>query len=138
MNLTNARDHLNLAQKQWDSAATDSWEPAEPESCVSSVFYAYENVVVALAEAFGISWKKTHPSKVDIAGQLAKDGKVSKDISQLLVRLNVLRKDISYGEPGSSLLSEDLETLVSDLESMISEADAMISKLEEEASEGVQ
>jgi uncharacterized protein (UPF0332 family) len=137
MNLTNARDSLDRAQKQWDSAATDSWEPAEPESCVSSVFYAYENVVVALAEAFGISWKKTHANKVDIAVQLAKDGKVSKDISQLLVRLNGLRKDISYGEP-SNLLNEDLETLVSDLESMIDEVDAIICKLEEEAAEGVQ
>ena len=137
MNLTNARDHLDHAQKQLDSAATDSWEPAEPESCVSNVFYAYENVVVALAEASGIGWKKTHPSKVEIAARLAKDGKVSKDISQLLVRLNGLRKDISYGEHGSNLVREDLETLVSDLESMIDEADAIISKLEEEASGNV-
>jgi hypothetical protein len=52
MNLTNAREHLDRAQKQFNSAATDSWEPPEPESCVSSVFYAYENVMVALAEDY--------------------------------------------------------------------------------------
>jgi hypothetical protein len=136
MNLTNARDHLDLAQKQWDSAATDSWEPEEPASCVTSVFYAYENVVVALAEVFDIKWKKNHYDKADIAAQLAKDGKLSKDISQLMLRLNGLRKDVSYGEPGADLLNEDLETLVSDLESTIDEANEIVSGLEEAAAEG--
>src|SRR5262245_20510384 len=103
MNLTNARKHLNLARKQWDKAATDSWEPEEPESCVTNVFYAYENVVVALAEALGLEWKKNHYNKADIAAQLAKDGKLSKNISQLLMQLNALRKDVSYGEPGEDL-----------------------------------
>ena len=135
MDLTNARKHLDLARKQWDSAATDSWEPEEPASCVTSVFYAYENVVVALAEVFDIKWKKNHYDKADVAAQLAKGGKLSKDISQLMLRLNDLRKDVSYGEPGADLLNEDLETLVSDLESMIDEADEIVSKLEDEVAE---
>lgn len=97
MNLTNARNHLDLARKQWDNAATDSWEPEEPASCVTSVFYAYENVVVALAEVFDIKWKKNHYDKADIAAQLAKDGKLSKDISQLMLPLNGLRKDVYPG-----------------------------------------
>jgi hypothetical protein len=135
MDLIKARDHLELAQKQWDTAATDSWEPAEPESCVTNVFYAYENVIVAVAEALGIEWKKNHYRKAEIAAQLARDGKLSKDISQLMQQLNSLRKDISYGEPGADLLDEDLEALVTDLELMIDEVNNIISNLEDNAVE---
>jgi uncharacterized protein (UPF0332 family) len=136
MSLTTAREHLGHAKKQLDDAAVDSYAPEDPESCVTNVFYAYENVVVALAEAFDIKWKKNHFDKADVAAQLAKDGRLSKDLSQLMLRLNELRKNISYGEPGDDLLDEDLEALVSDLESMIDEADEVISRAEEEETEG--
>jgi hypothetical protein len=63
MDLKISRKHLELARKQLDNASTDSWEPAAPESCVANVFYAYENVVVALSEALDIPWKKTHKDK---------------------------------------------------------------------------
>ncbi len=135
MDLDKARTHLKLASKQRDKAATDSWEPEEPESCVTNVFYAYENIVVAVAEAVGAKWKKNHFDKADLAAKLANDGKLSTDISQLMLHLNDLRKDVSYGQPGAALLNEDLETLVSDLESMIDEAEELISQLEEEAVE---
>jgi hypothetical protein len=135
VNLAKARSHLALAREQWDKAATDSWEPKEPASCVTNVFYAYENVVVALAEGFGIKWKKNHYDKADIAARLAKERKISKDISDEMLRLNGLRKDVSYGDPGCDLGNEDLEALVSELESMIDEADEILSKLEDEAAE---
>ena|SRR2546423_11264931 len=108
MNLEEARNHLDLARKQWDKAATDSWEPKDAASCVTNVFYAYENVVVTLAECFTIKWKKNHYDKAEVAAKLAKDGKASKDISQEMLRLNDLRKDVSYGEPGYDLDNEEL------------------------------
>jgi uncharacterized protein (UPF0332 family) len=135
MGITDARVHLDLARKQWDDAQTDSWEPVEPASCVTNAFYAYENIVVALAEARGVKWKKNHYDKAEIAAQFAKNGTLTKDISALMLRLNALRKDVSYGEPGEDLGNEDLETLVSDLESMIDEADEIISDLEENSPE---
>ena len=48
MSIEKAREHIDLARKQWDDASVDSWEPEEPESCVSNVFYAYENLIVAV------------------------------------------------------------------------------------------
>ncbi len=135
MDLIEARDHLDLAKKQWDSAATDSWEPEEPESCVSNVFYAYENVIVALCEALNVEWTKNHYKKAEIAEELAKQGKVSKDVSKIMLHLNELRKDVSYGEPGAALLNEDLEALVSELEHFIGEAENIVSTLEDEATE---
>jgi hypothetical protein len=132
MDLEQARNHLDLARKQCDKAATDSWEPQEPASCVTNVFYAYENVIVALAECFTIKWKKNHYDKADVAAQLAKEGRITTDVSQELLRLNTLRKDVSYGEPGHDLINEDLEGLVSELESFIDESDEILSKLEDQ------
>jgi hypothetical protein len=135
MNLAEARKHLDLARKQFDKAATDWWEPADPPSCVTNVFYAYENVVVALAECFSIKWKKNHYHKAEVAAQLAKDGKVTTDISDEMLRLNDLRKDVSYGEPGDDLCNEDLENLVTELENFIDEAEEILTRLEDEAAE---
>jgi hypothetical protein len=91
--------------------------------------------VVALSEALGIKWSKSHPVQAKIAAQLATAGKLSKDVSQLMAELNALRKDGSYGESGTDLLNRDLETLVLDLESMIDEADEIISRREGQAAE---
>jgi hypothetical protein len=132
MNLTEARKRFEHAKKQLDEAASDSWEPQDPPSCVTNVFYAYENLIVALAEAFDVKWTKNHYDKAEIAARLAKDGKLSKDISGLLLHLNDLRKDVSYGEPGTDLLEEDLEGLVTDLESTVDEVDGTNSDIEEE------
>jgi hypothetical protein len=46
-----AQKHLGLARKQCDRATTDSWDPADAASCVTNVFYSYENLIVAVAEA---------------------------------------------------------------------------------------
>ena len=135
MNLEEARNHLDLARKQFDQAQIDSWEPQEPASCVTNVFYAYENVIVALADCYDIKWKKNHYDKAEVAAKLANDGKVTKNISQEVLRLNTLRKDVSYGEPGHDLENEDLEGLVSELEIFIDEAEEILSGLEDEASD---
>jgi hypothetical protein len=133
MSIKKAREHVNLARKQWDDASVDSWEPEEPESCVSNVFYAYENVIVAAAEAFGIRWKRNHYDKAELAAKLAQEGKVKTDIHDLMLHLNDLRKDISYGEPGSDLLDKDLYQLVADLEAMVDEVEEIVAAKEREA-----
>src|SRR6266852_1274892 len=121
MSLDKAREHIDLASEQWERAASDSWEPADSSSCVTNAFYAYENLIVAAAEAHDLAWARNHYKKADLATELFKKNILTKDLHDELLRLNDLRKDVSYGEPGSELADEDLETLVSDLEHMIEE-----------------
>jgi uncharacterized protein YutE (UPF0331/DUF86 family) len=136
MSLRAAREHLNRATKQWERAASDAWEPADPASCVTNAFYAYENVIVAVAEAKSLAWAKNHYKKAELAKELAQEKVLSKDLSDRLLRLNDLRKDVSYGEPGMELSDEDLESIVSELEGTIGEVEGIVSGLEEEAYEG--
>jgi hypothetical protein len=63
-----ARAHLDLARKQWERASSDAWEPTDPASCVTNVFYAYENLIVAVAEARGREWAKSHYKKSRFGG----------------------------------------------------------------------
>jgi hypothetical protein len=103
MSLEIARQHLDLASVQLDRAQTASWEPAEPESCVSNAFYAYENLIVAVAEAKDVAWARNHYRKADLAKEFAEQMVLSVDLSGTLLHLNDLRKDVSYGEPGFDL-----------------------------------
>jgi hypothetical protein len=135
MSLESAREHLNLASKQWERAATDAWEPSDPASCVTNAFYAYENLIVAVAEAKDVVWPKNHYKKAALARDLASNGVLSKDLSGEVLRLNDLRKNVSYGEPGAKLRDEDLEDLVTELESIINEVDAFVTRMEGEEEE---
>ena len=110
---------LKLAQEQLERVQTASWEPEDPEDAVIWAFYAYENAVVAAAEKAGIAWAKNHPAKQQAARDLHAAGHVSTDISDELDRLNELRKDVTYGEPGGDLKDENLEDLASELEAFI-------------------
>jgi hypothetical protein len=74
-------------------------------------FLALENAVVAAADSLGISWERTHPSKVAAAQILyAKHG--LPDIADLLVELNSLRKAEAYGEVRPSQYLEPEEVAV--------------------------
>jgi hypothetical protein len=133
MGLAEAREHLDIATKQWERACSDWWEPADPASCVTNVFYAYENLVVATAEAHGLSWEKNHYRKADLAQELYNKKILSRDFRDEILRLNDLRKDVSYGEPGFELADEDLEGLVNELEQVLNEVQSMIAGMEEAA-----
>jgi len=133
MSLEAAREHLNLASQQWERASSDAWEPADAPSCVTNVFYAYENLIVAVAEATNKPWVKDHYKKAKLAAEFAETKVLSKDLSDQMLRLNTLRKDVSYGEPGMELREEDLEALVNDLETTINEVTEIVTRLEEEA-----
>src|ERR1700758_2626375 len=111
MSLESAREHIDVAKKQWERACSDAWEPEDAASCVTNVFYAYENLIVAAAEAHQLKWAKNHYQKADLAHELFERKLVSKDLHDELLRLNDLRKDVSYGEPGAELSGEDLEAL---------------------------
>jgi len=129
--LKDANAHLVRARDQWDRAATDSWEPADPAECVTKCFYSYENALVAAATALGIAWTKKHYEKAVLAKKLFEDNKLKTDVSDRLVKLNELRKDVSYGDPGEELSEIDLEGLVSDLELFLDEVSELVSSLEE-------
>jgi hypothetical protein len=135
MDLEEARDHLELAKKQWEHAATDSWPPREHASCVTNAFYAYENLLVAVAEALGQKWTKSHYKKAELAAELFKDKILTTDVSDTLLRMNDLRKDVSYGEPGYDLKDADLEDIVSDLEKFVDEVETIVTAAEEKAEE---
>jgi hypothetical protein len=134
MSLEAAREHLDLASEQWERAATDAWEPSDAASCITKVFYAYENLIVAVAEARDQPWAKSHYKKADLAAEFAKNKVLSKDLHDEMLRLNDLRKDVSYGE-GEDLGDEDLEGLVGELEKMIAEVEEIVSAALEEAAE---
>ena len=129
--IAEARKHLKLAKQQWEDASTDWWPPTDAAGCVTKCFYAFENAVVAAAEALAIPWKKTHPDKARIAAELAAQSRVTVDISDRLVNLNTLRKDVSYGEPGQDLADVDLEDLLGELETYLDEVTAIIDEVEE-------
>lgn len=120
------------ARDQWDRAAVDSWSPEEPAECVTKCFYSYENALVAAATALGVAWTKKHYEKAALAKSLFKENKLKTDVSDLLVRLNELRKDVSYGDPGEELSEVDLEDLVSELESFLNEVGELVAAVEEE------
>jgi len=123
--------NLERARRQWDQALTHSWEPEEPGECVTKCFYAYENAVVAAATALGAKWTKKHYEKAELAKKLFEENKLKNNVSDRLARLNELRKDVSYDEPGPELAETDLEDLVSDLENFLDEVDELISNIEE-------
>ena len=135
MDLHAARAHLDLAKKQWGHAATDWWEPADAASCVTNAFYAYENLIVAVAEAQGRKWDPNHYKKSKLAAQLFADKILATDVSETILRLNNLRKDVSYGEPGDELATADLEDIVSQLEEFIDEVETMVDTLQQEMEE---
>lgn len=121
-----AQHHLKLAKKQLERVQTAIWDPQDAEEAVTWAFYAYENAVVAIAEKLGMPWLKTHPSKVEVAGKVHAQGKLSVDAGPQIERLNELRKDVQYGEPGPELEAVDLEDLAIDLENFIDEVESVI------------
>src|SRR5437764_1268647 len=121
MDLDAARDHLELAQEQWEKASTAWWEPADPASCVTNAFYAYENLVVAVAEAHGRKWEPSHYKKAALAGEFFKEKILATDVSERVLKMNDLRKDVSYGESGFDLATADLEEIVGDLGQFVTE-----------------
>jgi hypothetical protein len=133
MSIERARKHLDLASEQWDRACTDAWEPSDAASCVTNVFYAYENLIVAAAEAHNVRWAKNHYKKADLASKLFKRKALKVDLGDELLRLNDLRKDVSYGEPGYELAGEDLEELVTKLEELLDEVRSIVTEIEEAA-----
>lgn len=135
MNLEEARKHVDLAKKQFESAATAAWEPADAAGCVTNAFYAYENLIVAVAEAHGRTWAPSHYKKADLAAELFKDKILTMDLHDTVLRMNDLRKDVSYGEPGEELATADLEDIVGDLEKCCDEVECIVDTLELEAEE---
>jgi hypothetical protein len=131
MSLEKARTHLELAVKQLEKAQCDSWEPEDASSCVTNTFYAYENLIVAVAEAHNMRWSKNHYKKADLAEALANKKIVKTNLKEEILRLNDLRKDVSYGEEGEDLSAEDLEKLVVELEEFVEEVEAIVVDLEE-------
>jgi uncharacterized protein (UPF0332 family) len=130
--LKEANAHLARARDQWDRASVDSWSPVEPAECVTKCFYSYENALVAAAIVLGTAWTKKHYEKAALAKRLFEQNKLKTDVSGLLVRLNELRKDVSYGDSDEELSEVDLEDLVSKLELFLHEVGELVASFEEE------
>lgn len=125
MGTEEARSKLHIARSHLERVSVASWDPPDPEEAVTWAFYAYENAVVAAAEILGLPWEKNHYSKARLAKKLHEQGKVSRDLSSELLKLNDLRKDVAYGEPGPELEEIDLEDLAIELEKFVDEVEAL-------------
>jgi hypothetical protein len=125
-----ARELLRKARGQAHDAAVDSWEPAQPAECVTKCFYAFENALTAAATVLGEEFTTSHQEKAELAEQLAKERRLQTDISEKLVELNDLRKDVQYGSPGEELANTDLEGLLMELEAFLDEVEAVINRVE--------
>jgi hypothetical protein len=91
-----AEEQLELAKLHLERVL-DAWdEPDWPDLSLYG-FYCLENAVCAAATHAGISFKKTHPSKVAAAEELARVHGLP-DVSELLVDLNDARKASAYGD----------------------------------------
>jgi HEPN domain-containing protein len=126
MSLEEARKAFERAKAQYDKAAVDAWEPAEPDNAVMWAFYAYENAVIAVAELKGIPWEKNHAKKATLARELHATAVLRTDVSDRLRELNEMRKDVAYDEPGPELRELSLEKLIADLEAFIDEVEGLI------------
>lgn len=133
MGLPEAKAALERAKSQLARVQTAWLEPPDEVEAVTFAFYAYENGVVAVAEAKGIRWKKIHSDKARLAARLAQQGILTKDLEDLLIRLNNLRKDVAYGEPGPELQELDLEELAAELETFLDEVERIVDAIEEES-----
>ena len=106
---THDPDKIELAREQLARVQVAWFDPVDWSDLSLYAFYAVENAVVAAADAVGLAWAQTHPSKVQAAGQLHEQFGLP-DVSSLLVELNDLRKATAYGEaqPSHSLSAEDI------------------------------
>lgn len=132
MSIQAARKQLGTAKKQLERVRAASWESTEDDREVAATwaFYAYENCVVAVAEALERPWQRIHQRKADLARALYQEDVVSRDLGNTLEELNEIRKNVQYGEPGLEVLELDLEELTSELEAFIGETERIIEKAE--------
>lgn len=126
MGLREARAALRRAQSQLERVQVAWLDPPDHVEAVTFAFYAYENAIVAVAEAKGIKWTKNHAEKARLAGRLFSDGILSTDVEDRLIALNTLRKDVAYGEPGPELQEMDLEELAVELEQFLEEVEEIV------------
>jgi len=129
--MSKARAALKRAQSQLERVQVAWIDPPDPVEAVTFAFYAYENGVVAVAEANKILWSKSHYEKAELAARLFRDGILSVDVEDRLRQLNTVRKDVAYGEPGPELEQMDLEGLASDLEAFLDDVERIIDAIEE-------
>ena len=123
MGVVEGRERLAIARRQLEEVQSAAWEE-EYEDAVMWAFYAYENCVTAMAALHDVRWPQNHARKAQFARQLHLDGFVSLDISDELIRLNRLRKDVAYDQPGPELLEMDLDILAQEIGEPIDEIDA--------------
>jgi hypothetical protein len=121
---------LALAREQLARAQVAALDPVDWSDLLIYGFHAVENAVVAAAEARGIAWQRTHPSKAGVARDLASAYGLP-DVGDLLVDLNSLRKSEAYGEvrPTNERSAEDI---VSEIETFV---DAVAATIEDEGQE---
>ena len=120
MGVVEGRERLAIARRQLERVQSAAWD-RDHEGAVTWAFYAYENCVTAVADLHDREWLPNHARKAQLARQLHREGFISIDISDELSRLNSLRKDVAYEQPGPELLEVDLDILGQEIEELIDE-----------------
>lgn len=127
MSYEEAKKHIEIARRHLDRVQAASWEDdPDPELAVTFAFYAYECCIVAVAEFYSRGWTTNHARKAQLATDLHAEGLVSRDIGGELRRLNELRKDVAYDQPGPELHELNLADLAAELEELIDEVQLLV------------
>jgi len=121
-----ARKALKLAQSHLERVRGASFDPPDHVEAVTFAFYAYENAIVAIAEARGVVWKKNHYDKAKLARAFFNDGVVSVDLGDYLLELNDMRKNAAYEGTVSEVEELDLEVLANNLEALVEEVEGIV------------
>jgi hypothetical protein len=126
-------DKLELARTQLAKVQVAAVDPVDWSDLSLYSFYALENAVAAAADAAGVSWKQTHPSKIDASVELNSHYGLP-DIADLLRDLNAIRKSSAYGEYLTAH-RWDAEDIASQVEAYIDAVDTFVLDQEEEEEE---
>lgn len=89
--------HLDVARKHLAKVQIAWLDPIDWTDLAIFGFLTLENSVVAAAEAYGIPWQPTHPSKVEVAKALHSTHGLP-DIADLLLTLGSARLSEAYGD----------------------------------------
>ena len=126
MSKRKAKENLDLARRHLERVQAACRESPPDWADLSTYgFYCFEAAVVATANDFNQSIKRSHPDKAQTAQRLSRE-KNFPDIYDLLIKLNDARKSTAYGDlPFPTLdaegVAEKIEQYVEEVATLIEE-----------------
>lgn len=127
--MSESRIKIELAMQHLERVQTAWFEPTDWTELSIFGFYCLENAIDPAAEHFGIPIAPNHFKRVERAEILASVHGLA-DVGELLVQLNIARKNAAYGD--TELPDLDAEVLASSIEEFVDSVEALIPQEDEE------